>query len=248
MAPSPLSLFLFKFELVSIGVPSAGWLACFDFFFGLLDVGVAGDAGDASVAGVVGITGDTGVAGDAGVTRVAGIVGTTGDTGVAGDAGIAGVVGITGDASVAGDVGVTRVAGVVGTIGDTGMAGDAGVAGTADVPCFVVDFWDGGAFVCFWGGLVLLVSPCFGDPFLLRVTSVQPSWSLALGWAMTRALSLRLFAGGGGGCCGCCGCCCIFGAFSIQGAKLGYVPNLFTRHALGASSLHHHHHLPVSAD
>ena len=89
-APSPLFLFLFKFELVSIGVSSAGWLACFDIFFGLLDVGVAGDAGDAGVAGVVGITGDTGVAGDAGVTRVAGVVGTTGVTGVAGDAGVAG--------------------------------------------------------------------------------------------------------------------------------------------------------------
>ena len=123
-APSPLSLFLFKFELVSIGVSSASWLACFDFFFGLLDVGVAGDAG---------------------------VVGTTGDTGVAGDAGVAGVVGITGDTGVVTDVGVTRVAGVVGTTGDTGVAGDAGVAGTADVPCFVVDFWDGGAFVCFWG-------------------------------------------------------------------------------------------------
>ena len=86
-APSPLSLFLFKFELVSIGVSSADWLACFDFFFGLLDVGVAGDAG---VAGVVGITGDTGMAGDADVTRVAGVVGTTSDTGVAGDAGVAG--------------------------------------------------------------------------------------------------------------------------------------------------------------
>ena len=71
-APSPLSLLLFKFGLVSIGVSSAGWLACFVFFLGLLDVGIVGD---------------TGVAGDASVTHVAGVVGTTV---VAGDAGVAG--------------------------------------------------------------------------------------------------------------------------------------------------------------
>ena len=66
------------------------------------------------------------------------------------------------------------------------------------------------------------VSPCFKDPFLFLVTSVQPSWLLVLGWAGPDPC----LADGGGGCC-CCGCC-VFAAFGFLGTKLGDVVDLFT--------------------
>ena len=76
-APSPLSLLLFKFELVSIGVCFAGWFPRFVFFLVLLNVGDAGDpgvAGDAGTAGDSGVTGGAGVAGDTGIADVPGFV------------------------------------------------------------------------------------------------------------------------------------------------------------------------------
>ena len=86
----------------------------------------------------------------------------------------------TGDADGIGAAGVVGVAGVSGTFGeaagvfvvvDTGVAGDSAVAGGS------------GALQFFLGGDEIgLFSPCLGDPFLFRATSVQPSWSFVLGW------------------------------------------------------------------
>ena len=97
-----------------------------------------------------------------------------------------------------------------------------------------------------------LFSPCLGDPFLFRVTSVQPSWLFFFRLDLTRALGLRLLVDGDGGrcvfcCCCCCGCC-LFIAVGFLGAKLGDMADLFAPPAPGASFLHHHHHLPVPAD
>ena len=73
-----------------------------------------------------------------------------------------------------------------------GFSADAGVvyADSADAGSGDVGTGDAGTFLgvgslaagflvsvaCFEGGEVVLVCPCFGDPFFFRVTSVHPSW------------------------------------------------------------------------
>ena len=90
-APSPLSLLLFRFVLVSI---SSGWLGLFFFLF-FLRVGNAGDAGGTAAAGVIGVAVD--VFGDAAGVCVAG-------AGVAG-AGVVGGSGVAAAATAADDDG-----------------------------------------------------------------------------------------------------------------------------------------------
>ena len=108
-------------------------------------------------------------------------------------------------------------------------------------------FPDGRAgVVCFGGGEVVPVSLCFGDPSSFWSPRSSPPGCLF--WAgPDPGLHLHLLADGGGGCCVCCCGCCLFTAFGFLGAKLGDMADLFTPPAPWASSLYHHHHLPVSA-
>ena len=75
---------------------------------------------------------------------------------------------------------------VVGVAGDgVDVAGDSGTAGFLGFGSGVdTSFFPGGGagVVCFGGGEVVPVSPCFVDPLLFLVTSVQPSWLFVLGW------------------------------------------------------------------
>ena len=73
-APSPLSLLLFKLELVSIGISSVDFI----FFSDFLGVG---DAGDADFTGVDGVFGVAGTFGDAGVFIGSGVAGHSGGGG-----------------------------------------------------------------------------------------------------------------------------------------------------------------------
>ena len=77
---------------------------------------------------------------------------------VLGDAGDAIVVDVTGDSGTAGFLGF-------GSGVDTGFFPDSGAGA-----------------VCFGGGEVVPVPPCFGEPLLFLVTSVQPSWLFVLDW------------------------------------------------------------------
>ena len=74
---------------------------------------------------------------------------------------------------------------------------------------------------------------------------------VCFGLELTRALHLHLLADAGGCCCVCycCRCCgcCLFTVFGFLGAKPGDMADFFTPPAPWASSLHHHHHLPVPA-
>ena len=97
-----------------------------------------------------------------------------GDIGGTAAAGVFGVaVDVVGDAAGFYVFGV-GVAGV--DVTGAGVAGGYGVAATATAAA-------GGAFICFWGGDDDgLFSSFLGDPLLLRVTSIQPSWLFNLGW------------------------------------------------------------------
>ena len=122
-------------------------------------------------------------------------------------------------------------------VGDAGVITGAGVAGDTGTAAD-----DGGAFFLFLRRRGGTCFPLFRGPLPLP-GHLGPALLVTCFWLdLTRALSLRLLADGGGGCCGCCSC----GAFDFLWAKLGYMPNFFARPAPGASSLHHHH-LPVPA-
>ena len=81
--------------------------------------------------------------------------------------GDAGDAGVAGDADVAGDAGVSGVgSGIIASVDDGVWSDSAGFVS------FLAE-----AISCFFEGEVVavFVSPGFGDPFFLRVTSVQPS-------------------------------------------------------------------------
>ena len=75
-----------------------------------------------------------------------------------------------------GDAGDAIVVGVaddgVDVAGDSGTAGFLGFGSGVDTGFFP---GGGAGVVCFRGGEVVPVSPCFRDPLLFLVTSVQPS-------------------------------------------------------------------------